>query len=292
MTDKWLGGVVPERAAPDAQLAERAARTVEAFSAGFEALQFKEALDAVFDLVRAGNKYVDTKAPWGLNKAGKRDELQAVMRDVLEACAVAGALLLPVMPERAGELLRRLGADEGAARGWIAAWLSGERALDVLAPGAALQVGDPLFPRMSDLPPAIAALFAPPPEPAAPEAPMSETNEGAPAPLPELEWIEYADFAKLLLKVGKVLEAGPHPNADKLLVMKVDLGEARPRTICAGIKAVFAPETLVGRNVVVVANLKPRVLRGVPSEGMILAAGGETVVDLVSVDAKPGDTVR
>ena len=132
---------------------------------------------------------------------------------------------------------------------------------------------------MAEHPPAIAALFA-------------KEDELEEVPLPEMEWIEYADFAKLVLKVGKVLEAEPHPNADKLVVMKVDLGEARPRTICAGIRAVFAPETLVGRTVVVVANLKPRALRGIPSEGMILAAGGEIVTDLVSANAKPGDTVR
>jgi methionyl-tRNA synthetase len=295
MTDKWLGGVVPERTQADAALAQRAGRTVEAVAGGFESLQFKEALDAAFELVRAGNKYVDTRAPWALNKSGQREALQAAMRDVLEVCATTAALLLPVMPRKMAELLGRLGATEDDARGWLAAWVTGERHLDVLTAGRALTVGDPLFPRLAELPPAIAALFAPAPEPSGAStpsegAPMSETD--GEIALPELEWIEYADFAKLLLKVGKVLEAGPHPNADKLLVMKVDVGEARPRTICAGIKAVFAPEALVGRTVVVVANLKPRVLRGVPSEGMILAAGGETVVDLVSAQAAPGDTVR
>jgi methionyl-tRNA synthetase len=201
------------------------------------------------------------------------------MRDVLEVCALAGALLLPVMPDKAAELLARLGAAEGDVPAWLRSWTAGERFADVLTADRPLTVGDPLFPRLTEMPAPVAELFEP-------EEPMDDVA------LPDLPWIEYDDFAKLVLKVGRVLEASAHPNADKLVVMKVDLGEARPRTICAGIKAKFPPETLVGRNVVVVANLKPRQLRGVPSEGMILAAGGDVVLDLVSASAPPGSTVR
>jgi methionyl-tRNA synthetase len=88
-----------------------------------------------------------------------------------------------------------------------------------------------------------------------------------------------------------VLACRSHPNADKLLVLTVELGEARPRTICAGIRHAFDPDALVGRNVVVVANLRPRMLRGVASEGMILAAGGEGALDLLTVQAPPGSSV-
>ena len=310
MTDKWLGGVVPTRpdgVGPDADLVARAGRTIEAVEAGFGALRFKEALEGVFDMVRAGNKFVDTRAPWALNKAGDREALASVMRDVLEICALAGVLLLPVMPGKAATLLRRLGvaqedagkdAGKGEAAGFIASWIAGERRLDVLTEGRALTIGDPLFPRMAELPPAIAALFTPDDEKPAmsddgtdPNA-AKKADPGDEIPLPDMPWIEFPDFQKIVLKVGRVIEASDHPNADKLLVMKVDVGEARPRTICAGIKAVFAPESLVGKSVVVVANLKPRKLRGVPSEGMILAAGGETVIDLVTTAAAPGDTVR
>jgi methionyl-tRNA synthetase len=82
--------------------------------------------------------------------------------------------------------------------------------------------------------------------------------------------IQYDDFAKLDLRVGTVLEAAPHPNADKLLVLKVDLGKEH-RTLVAGIRAYYAPEALVGRQVIVVANLAPRAMRGVESQGMVLA---------------------
>jgi methionyl-tRNA synthetase len=121
---------------------------------------------------------------------------------------------------------------------------------------------------------------------------VSDPKPVVETPVAEPAWIEFTDFAKVALRVGKVVEASAHPNADKLLVLKIDLGEDKPRTICAGIKSKFTPESLVGRNVVVVANLKPRMMRGIASEGMILAAGGAEVVDLLTVDAAPGDTVR
>ncbi|HEY2154532.1 MAG TPA: methionine--tRNA ligase subunit beta [Isosphaeraceae bacterium] len=96
--------------------------------------------------------------------------------------------------------------------------------------------------------------------------------------------IAYDDFVKVELRVARVLEARPHPNADKLLLLQVDLGEGSPRQVVAGIKAHYAPETLVGKNIVVVANLAPAMLRGETSNGMLLAAtSGEKVV-LLTVD--------
>ena len=102
------------------------------------------------------------------------------------------------------------------------------------------------------------------------------------------------DFQKIQLRSGRVLSAEKHPKADKLLVLKVDLGEAIPRQIVAGIASKYAPEELVGRTVVVVANLKPAKLRGVESQGMLLAAGGQEVVGLVSLPegVAPGTIVR
>jgi methionyl-tRNA synthetase len=151
-----------------------------------------------------------------------------------------------------------------------------------------LTVGDPLFPRISELPASIARLFDSEENPVPNETPAASAPPDT--PLPDMSWIEIQDFQKVALRIGRVLACEPHPNADKLLVLKVELGEARPRTICAGIRHAFAPEALVGRNVVVVANLKPRMLRGVPSEGMILAAGGDAL-DLLTVNAEPGSSV-
>ena len=104
--------------------------------------------------------------------------------------------------------------------------------------------------------------------------------------------IAFDDFAKLQLKVGVIQGAKQHPDADRLLVLEVDIGEPQPRTIVAGIKSAFEPDALVGRKVVVVANLKPAKLRGVESQGMVLAAGASEVIDLISVDAPVGEIVR
>jgi methionine--tRNA ligase beta chain len=89
------------------------------------------------------------------------------------------------------------------------------------------------------------------------------------------EKIPYSNFAKLDLRIGKILEVEPHPNADKLLVLKVDLSEEKPRTIVAGIKNFYSPEKLIGKKAIFVANLEPVTLRGTESNGMILAAGSK-----------------
>ena len=94
------------------------------------------------------------------------------------------------------------------------------------------------------------------------------------------------NFDKIHLRAGQIVEAGGHPEADKLLVMKVDVGEEQPRSIVAGIASRFKPEELINQKVTVVANLKPSKLRGVPSEGMLMAAGGERLQSLVTVSVR------
>lgn len=126
---------------------------------------------------------------------------------------------------------------------------------------------------------------------ATPTAPAAPVAEAAPAPIPT---IQYEDFAKVALRAGKVLSCAPHPNADKLLVLTVDLGEAEARTIVAGLALRYAPEALVGRTVLVVANLKPAKLRGIVSQGMLLAAGEGAVEGLATLDeaVAPGTVIR
>ncbi len=106
--------------------------------------------------------------------------------------------------------------------------------------------------------------------------------------------IAFDDFAKVKLRVGKVIEAGPHPNADKLLVLKVDLGDEQ-RQICAGIKGYYEPEQLIGKNLIIVANLAPRMMRGLESNGMLLAASNadrsKVIVLTTEADIEPGSTV-
>jgi methionyl-tRNA synthetase len=123
---------------------------------------------------------------------------------------------------------------------------------------------------------------------------MSEIPTQSEDKQPSKPIIEFEDFMKLDLRVGKVVEVQEHPNADKLLVLTVDLGQGETRTICAGIKAYYAPEALLHRNIILVANLAPRKMRGIESQGMLLAASDETgeqrdvVVLTTEKDVAPG----
>jgi len=295
MTTKWLGEQAPAYGAlgeAEEALQRLAGDTYRAYRDAIEGLQYNRALEALWELVKAGNKYIDTEQPWSLNRDGQTDRLRTVMRTVLEVCAFVGALLVPVMPTKAGELLSKLGQDADDAHEILATLAdldSGPARFDRLE-GAPLALGDPLFPRFRELPPRIAALFGAETEPPPPPTPKPRPHE--PKPPPDSGTITFDEFKKVQLRAGTILAAEPHPNADKLVVMKVDVGEDQPRTIVAGIASRFAPADLPGRKIVVVVNLAPAKLRGVLSEGMLLAAGGREVVDLVTVDAEPGEVVR
>jgi len=230
MTTRWLGDTAPSYGTPSVaehDLRKLAGDAYRTFRTQIEALQYNKALEAVFEVVAAGNKYIDAQEPWALNREGKGDRLATVMRTVLEICAFAGALLQPVMPGKATELLSKLGQDPEAARASLQALAvladHGAAPLDRLE-GATLTVGDPLFPRFRELPERIAALFAAEPEP----APISTPEPAPPAPKKEPtvseNQISYDDFAKIKLRAGRVVEAGEHPNADRLLVLTVDVG--------------------------------------------------------------------
>ncbi|MBN2799466.1 MAG: methionine--tRNA ligase [Deltaproteobacteria bacterium] len=296
MTSNWLGGVVPPRtgAGPDeAALDALATQTLQAFDEAMGGLQFHKALEALWELVKAGNKYIDTQAPWALNKAGDTQRLTTVLRAVLEIAYLAATLLQPFMPSKAAELLEKLGRteDQAVAR-CCEAVEAGAVTLNALPEGGAITVGEALFPRFREMPERVAALFAT--EEAVVKAPKvkePKKKKTPKAPAPPAE-ISYEDFAKVALKVGEVKAAERHPSADRLLVLQVDIGEEKPRQIVAGIAAKFAPQALIGRRVVVVANLAPAQLRGVESQGMLLAAGGAEVIDLVGVDAPVGEPVR
>jgi methionyl-tRNA synthetase len=126
-----------------------------------------------------------------------------------------------------------------------------------------------------------------------PTPPVPPPPPATPVPPPPPALLKIDEFRKIVLKTGKVLEAADHPNAQKLLVLKVDLGKGDVRQIVAGIKAYYPPAQLVGKNVVVVANLQPAVLRGMESQGMLLAAstGTDVVVLTPDRDVPPGSPV-
>ena len=282
MVGKWCGGVVPPLDEPterDNALTALAQRTLAEYTEQLEALQFSVAFETLWGLVRAGNKYVDSEEPWRLNREGDTARLGGVMRRALEICRIAAVLTSPIMPEKAVEMLEKLGLPEIR--------FANLDSLDGLIAGAPLTLGEPLFPRMQKLPASILAARKAA-EDAAPAKPKKKKKKKVIAP------IDIADFAKIQLKVGLVVSAEAHPDAERLLVLKVNIGEPKLRQIVAGIASRYTTEDLVGKTVIVVANLKPAELRGVMSEGMLLAAGGREVVGLASIPegATPGMTVR
>lgn len=299
MLEKYLGGVVPA-AAQGAEIRALAERTWVEYREAIEASAFHVALEKIWVLVRELNGFVDKSAPWTLAKTGKSDELGAVLYTALEGLRYVGRMIAPVMPKAAGDMLAILGVPA----------VPRDLTWGGLTTGSKLAKPTALFPRIEaaeklqavgtrsgvDLAGASSAASAPAAAQAKPaEAKPAEKKAAKKAPPaePPAE-IEYDDFGKVLLKVGKVLAAERVPKSDKLLKLQVDAGEAAPRQIVAGIGQHYAPEELVGKAVTIVANLKPAKLMGIESQGMILAAsdaGGLKVVSPAG-DVAPGSRVK
>lgn len=284
MTAKYFDSVVPEAGEgdpADAALATLAVEAVDNFVQLFGAAQFSRALEALWELVRGLNKYIDAQAPWTLAKEGRTARLGTVMACALGGLRLAAVCLLPVMPEAAAKLLTQLGVNPEAV------CLAGpDRDFAPLAAGTAVAATSNLFPRLDA--PAKEAAPAKAEKPA--KAKARKEAPAKPGPAPE---VEFEDFAKLDLRVGVVRSAAPVPGADRLYAVTVDIGEDAPRPVVAGLAEYFKPEELVGRQVVLVANLKPRKLRGAESHGMILAVrhGGGMALLGPSAAVAPGDKV-
>lgn len=301
MSERYRQGQLPPVGARAAGLAASAAAAVSAYTEAMERLALHDGAAAAFRLVSATNEFVAASQPWALAKDPARaDALGGVLYDAAEAVRIAGVLLQPFMPASAAEIRRRMG-DHGAAadvRLGDTAWRS-DGIKQVTNVGA-------LWPRIEDKG-AIVVSETPTPETsttAAPTAPASAAQVAAvpsavaappPAAAPATDaFITIDDFMKVELKTAKILSAERLPKSKKLLKLSVDAGEATPRTILAGIAESYEPEAIVGRSIVIVANLKPREMMGMVSQGMVLAAsldGGPAM--LLNPDpAVPGTRVR
>ncbi len=227
------------------------------------------ALNAIWDLISAGNKYINDKAPWVLKKEEKFDELYKVLVSALEVVRAVAILVEPFMPNVAKEIGRQLNININVGFE------------DIQKEGAFVGVEtnkpEPIFPRID--------LKKQNKEPKK-ENKVEEVKEVKPQAEPEEkkeEYISIEDFAKVDLRVATIVEAERLEGTDKIYKMKVDDGE-RIRTVCAGMVPYYEAEYLVGKQIIIVANLKPRKLKGVLSEGMMLA-GGEDVVKFLSPEA-------
>ena len=284
MNAKYFGSKIPalgNQLEADDILSETTDNGAANFVQLFGELRFSQALEALWVPVRAMNKYVDEQAPWTLAKNGDTERLGTVIRTLLENMYKVAYLIWPVMPTASATMQAQLGRPQGT--------LSEDALNDVLRyrmhlrTGLEIAAASNLFPRLElekEEAPA-----KPKKEKKAPAPKEAPAEAGPKAP------IEFADFQKLDLRIGTILAAEQHPNADKLLRFDVDLGEEKPRQIVSGIAAHFKPEDLVGKKVVVVANLPPRKLRGLESQGMILTAEFDGGLSLLTADAPSGSSI-
>jgi methionyl-tRNA synthetase len=266
MTHKYFGGIVPE-VGPDMArqfglgLGPDALRTIEAYACAMEGFELQKALALVWEFIGQMNKAVDVSAPWELaKKKTTLRQLEAVMSSLLKGLRLISGLIYPVMPDTAGRMQKQLGLDPGAPF-----YLLEELKLwKPLPPGTRLPKTVMLFPRIETAvgPKALAAAADIKPE------------------------IGIDDFRKIDLRVATVVNAEPVPKAKKLLKLDIDLGERR--TIVAGIAEHYTPESLIGRQIIVVANLKPVKLMGILSQGMLLAAGEDAGPVLIMPDREVG----
>ena len=290
MTLKFQDGVVAAPAGEsdvDRSLKEDARETVAFFEQNMEDMQLSLTIKKVWAFISRANKYIDETAPWALAKdPAKKQELANVLYNLTEALRVISVLISPFMPTTAVRIWQQLG---------LAQDFASVRTEDIEQWGgvpAGLHVGTPeqLFPRI-EVEKEEAA-----PQPAAAKQEKKEKKDKkdkqAQEALPE-GIISIDTFGKVQLRVAEVKAAEPVPKADKLLKLTLSLGEGVPeRQVVSGIAPWYAPSDLVGKHVVLVANLKPAKLRGVRSEGMILAAGDGKELKILEVDMPAGTEVR
>ncbi|GHG73103.1 methionine--tRNA ligase [Comamonas sp. JC664] len=292
--------LAPGRAeGPGRELVEAALARVPEVRDAFEKLEYRSAIRVITEIASAANGFLQTAAPWAQVKKDA-EVARADLSDAADVAYLLGALLAPVTPRLSEKLFAQLGAEPLTFQA-----LEGAK-YPLLDRSRPIGTPEPLLPRLEEE--RVNAIIKLP-EGAAPQAAEArpakaakaekKPAESAPAPAPAAAAaapgeIEYDDFAKVELKAGKVLAAEKVPKADKLIKLTIDLGEGSPRTIVSGIAEAFAPEALTGRNVVVVANLKPRKLKGIESRGMVLTAGpgGKDLSLLDPGDVAPGSEVK
>jgi methionyl-tRNA synthetase len=266
MIRRYRQGLIPAPCQAEPELHDAAKAAAGGWDKAVSTLDFRGGLEVIWEFLGAANRYVDHKAPWALAKSGDDAALDRVLYAAAEAIRIAACLVAPVMPSTSDEIERQLGLE-----GWERRWPQASE-WGLLPGGATIGQSERLFPR-ADAPKSKAS-------PGEHTAPKSSTSAGKEA------MISLKEFQKLELRVGEIVSAERVPNADKLLKLSVDLGE-ETRTMVAGIALSYKPEELVGRSVVVVANLEPATIRGVRSEGMILAGwveGDDQSIVIVTPD--------
>ena len=281
MVEKYFDGVVPAHGEwndIDRLLIALAEGTPSRVKKHMDELQFSVALQDIWQLIGECNRYIDQNMPWVLAKTEEgRERLKTVMYVLCECIRIVAILIAPTMPRTPARIFEQLGVSDPA----LCSFESTSR-FGVLPAGGRVQKGEALFPRidikkeLADIVPTPAAQPAPEPKPNAEKA----QDDGL---------ITIDDFARVRLRAARVTAAEKVEGADKLLKLTLSLGTGEPeRTVVSGIAKFYTPEEMVGKQVVVVANLRPAKLRGIRSEGMILCASDAQDKTLKLVTVEPG----
>ena len=279
MQNKYFDGIICEPAEADevdGELKKFALDTVKKVEKCFETYRVADAIEAVLNLAKRSNKYIDETMPWALAKdESKQARLGTVLYNLLEAIRYIAVLLSPFMPETAEKIFEQMNCDE--------------KSYDSLADFGATKAGtavgkaEALFARI-DAPKMLADI-------AAKQEAAAKAEEKAKPQIEGLAEITFDDFAKLELRVAEITECETIKRAKKLLKIQVNDGSGKPRQIVSGIAPWYKPEDLVGKSVVIVANLKPAKLCGEMSNGMLLAGDvSEDDVKVLFVDGMPAGT--
>ena len=268
MADKYFGGTLPEgrEAEPvDDELLSMIKGLREKYEHEMESYAFQNALMEIFKIISRSNKYIDETAPWVLGKdPAKKDRLATVLYNLLEGIRVCAVLLTPFMPDTVVKIFDQIGASE-EARGYETAAEFG-----VLPANVTVHRGETLFPRI-DAKKELAELEA---EEKATKTPAAEEKKEEKEEIVLEPEIGIEDFGKVELRVAKILSCEKVPKAKKLYKIQLDDGMGG-RQIVSGIAQYYTPEELIGKKIIVVANLKPAKLCGVESNGMLLAGNRE-----------------
>ncbi len=286
MVEKYFDGTLPAEQTADAlddELVSMASALRDKYDSIMESYAFQDGLIEIFKVVSRANKYIDETAPWVLAKdEANKPRLARVMYNLLETIRICGILLTPYMPDSAEKIREQIGADESVYN-WETAGVYGS-----LPQTVTVHKGAALFPRI-DMNKELAFLEERmDKQKKAAEKAAKKAEKAAKKDEKKLEGVMIGidDFAKVELKTAKILSCEPVKKSDKLLCLQVELGEEK-RQIVSGIAEYYKPEDMVGKTVIVVSNLKPAKLRGVESQGMILAADTPDGVQVVFADGIP-----
>ena len=298
MIEKYFDGVVPapaEYTELDHKLIEQAQGLWMNVEKSMNALQFSNALTEIWKLIGECNRYIDLTTPWVLAKnEADRPRLGTVLYVLLECARIVAVLIAPTMPRTPERIFEQIGVTDEALKTWESIKVFGG-----VVPGSKVHKGEALFPRI-DVAKELELLEAEKQaalEHAKEIAEKDAKKEEIPAPSDEVktvftqrDLIQFEDFEKIQLVVAKVLKCEKVPKADKLLMSTLKVGDTE-RVVVSGIAKFYTPEEMVGKKVVLLANLAPRKIRGVESHGMLLCAANadDSKLSLLTVDSDMED---